>query len=71
MYKKQEWKKEKKTLLSGIRWLVKNTSLEFTDTESNKNEFFSTPCINLEPSDNFLSGTVTTPTSRDQYSHFS
>ena len=37
MYKKQEWKKEKKTLLSGIRWLVKNTSLEFTDTESNKN----------------------------------
>ena len=58
-------------MLGLVRWLVKNTSLKFTDTESNKNEFFSTPRIGLEPSDNCLSGTIRAPTSRDQHSHFS
>jgi hypothetical protein len=51
--------------------LVKSTSVKHIDKESYKNEFFSTPRIDLEPSDNCLSSTITAPTFRHQHSHFS
>ena len=48
MYKKARVKEREENIVE-----LYNTALKFTDTESNKNEFFSTPRIDLEPSDNF------------------